>query len=73
MYSKNYGVKSVNEARMLLFTHGLKSLDSIPPSQHALFLHGKCALYTAAFVWKQSLSKTPEIPDPSEWGWEWND
>jgi len=30
MYSKNYGVKSVNEARKLLFTHSLKSLDSIP-------------------------------------------
>ena len=73
MYSKNCSVDSVNEARKLLFTHGLKSLDSSPPTQHALFQHGKRALHTAAFVWKQSLSKTQKIPDPSEWGWEWND
>ena len=64
---------AVSIQSMKLFTHGLKSLDSIPPTQHALFQHGKRALHTAAFVWKQSLSKTPKIPDPSEWGWEWND
>ena len=72
MYSKNCNADSVNEARKVLFTHGLKSLDSIPLTQHALFQHGKRALHTAAFVWKQSLSKIPQIPDPSEWGWEWN-
>ena len=30
MYSKNCSAQSVNEARKLMFTHGLKSLDSIP-------------------------------------------
>ena len=68
----NCRADSVNEARKLMFTHILKSLDAIPPTQHALFQHAKRALLTAAFVWKQSLSKTPEIPDPSAWGWEWN-
>ena len=72
MYSKNCSANLVNEARKLMFTHGLKTLDSIPPTQHALFQHAKRALLTAAFVWKQSLSKTTEIPNPSEWGWEWN-
>jgi len=73
MYSKNCGADSVNEARKLMFTHGLKSLESIPPSQHALFQHAKRALLTAGFVWKMSLCKAPDIPDPGEWGWEWND
>ena len=72
MYSKNCSAVSVNEARKLLFTHSLKSLDSIPPTKNALFQHAKRALHTAAFVWKLSLSKAPKIPDPSEWGWEWN-
>ena len=72
MYSKNCAAQSVNDARKLMFTHGLKSLDSIPPTQNALFQHAKRALHTAGFVWKQSLSRIPEIPNPSDWGWEWN-
>ena len=72
MYSKNCAAQSVNEARKLMFTQGLKSLDSIPPTQNALFQHVKRALHTAGFVWKQSLSRLPEIPNPSDWGWEWN-
>jgi len=35
MFSKNCAAQSVNEARKLMFTHGLKSLDSIPPNQNA--------------------------------------
>ena len=31
MYSKNCSATSVNEARRLMFTHGLKSLEAIPP------------------------------------------
>lgn len=72
MYSKTCGTGLVNEARKIMFTHGLKSLDSIPPTEHALFQHAKRALFTAAFVWKQSLCKAPTIPSPSGWGWEWN-
>ena len=73
MYSKNCESVSVNEARKMMFTHSLKSLENIPPTQHALFQHAKRSLLTATFIWKQSLSKNPEIPKPSEWGWEWND
>ena len=72
MYSKNCESESVNEARKMMFTHGLKSLENIPTTQHALFQHAKRSLFTAAFIWKQSLSINPEIPKPSEWGWEWN-
>ena len=62
MYIKNCDSEFMNDARKLM-----KSLDSIPPTQHA-----KRALITGAFIWKQSLSKTPNIPKPSDWGWEWN-
>ena len=73
MYSKNCNSGSFNEARNLLFTQSLKSLDSIPPRKHALFQQARWALLIAAFIWKQSLVKRPVIPDPSKWGWEWND
>ena len=73
MYSKNCNSGSVNEAWKLLFTQSLKSLDSIPPTKHALFQHARCALLIAAFIWKQSLVKRPVIPDPSKWAWEWNE
>ena len=72
LYTRNCSVESVNEARKVMFIHSLKPLDSIPPTQHALFQHAKRALLTAAFIWGQSLSKEPDIPDPTNWGWEWN-
>ena len=51
MYSKNCCADLVNEARKLMFTHGFKSLDKIPPTnQHALFQHVKHGLLTAAFI-----------------------
>ena len=50
MYSKNCASESVNEARKMMFTHGLKSLENIPPIQHALFQHAKRSLFTAAFM-----------------------
>ena len=56
----------------LMFTQGLKSLECIPPTQHALFQHTKRALLIAGYIWKQSLVRDPEIPNASEWGWEWN-
>ena len=58
MYSKNCESESVNEAMQgktrKIFTHGLKSLENIPPTQHALFQQTQRSLLTAAFIWKQS-------------------
>ena len=64
MYSKNCDAELLNDAMKVtcMFTHSLKSLDSIPPTQHALFQHIKRALLAAVFIWKQSLSKKPKIP-----------
>ena len=67
MYSKNCDAELLNDAMKVMFTHSLKSLDPIPPTQHT-----KRALLAAAFIWQQSLSKIPKIPKPSDWGWEWN-
>jgi hypothetical protein len=30
----------------------------------------KNALLVAAFNWKQSLYRSPDVPNESEWGWE---
>ncbi len=81
-YSKKCGAQSVNEARKLMFTCGLKSLDSIPPTQNALFQHAKQALHTKGFVWKKyspsrEYQRSPipatgagnGIPEPTS---EWN-
>ena len=67
MHSKMCSANSVNEARKLMFTHGLKALECIPPTQHALFQHTKRALLIiAAFIWKQSLYRAPHIPNASK-------
>lgn len=59
MYSKNCGADLVNNVSKLMFTQGIKSLESIPISQHALLQHIK--LLTIAFIWKMPLSKSLDI------------
>ena len=68
MYSKGCGAASVNEAILRLFTSGTKSLESIPPTQAALFQHVKRAILQSSFYWHQALSAQQEIPDFSGWG-----
>ena len=63
MYCKNNWSKE---------TSGLKDLVSIPPTQHAFFQYAKRELFCAAFIWKQALFRTPEIPSPGDWDWTWN-
>jgi hypothetical protein len=70
MYSKSCSAATVNEARLLLFSHGLCGLDAIPPTQAALFEHVKRSLLQAAFIWKQSTTAQQSIPSSDKWGWE---
>ena len=49
MYNKSYSADTVNEARRLVFTHGLNSLDSFPPNQNVSFQHAKLTLHAASF------------------------
>lgn len=72
MYSKQSQAKKVNEARKLMFTNGLKGLENIPPTQHALFQHTKRAVLVAGFIWEKSLCKDAITPSASDWGWQWN-
>ena len=73
LYSKNCSATRVNDAREVMFSSGLKSLESIPPTLHALFEHVKRTLYIVSFIWSQSLCLSPQVPSASEWGWEWDD
>ena len=70
MYSKGCGAAGVNEATLRLFTSGTKSLESIPPTQAALFQHVKRAILQSSFYWHQALSAQQEIQDFSGWGWQ---
>ena len=70
MYSKGCCAAGVNEGRFRLFTSGTKSLESIPPTQAALFQHVKRAILQSSFYWHQALSAQQEIPDFSGWGWQ---
>lgn len=72
MYSKTCGQASVNAARHHLFSSGSRSLDSIPPTQAALFQHIKRSLLQASFVWKQSTTCHQTLPAFDKWGWEYD-
>lgn len=72
MYIKSSTCESVNEARKIMFTQNLRSLETIPPTKAALFQHVKRTLLVASFIWHKALEKKPIIPDPSQYGWEWN-
>ena len=50
MYSKSCSAGTVNQARQNLFSHGLRSLDTIPPTQAALFEHLKRIILLACFM-----------------------
>ena len=73
MYNKTSSKSTVNEARQFLFTHKLKSLESIPPTKAALFQHTKRAVLVSSFIWHRANQRILSIPDPSVYGWEWND
>ena len=46
-YNKTSFAEFVIEARNLIFTHSLRCMDEIPPTQQALFQHVKRALLIA--------------------------
>ena len=70
MYSKSCSAATVNQARQQLFSHGLRSLEAIPPSQAALFEHLKRSIIQACFIWRQAATCHQVVPNFSAWGWE---
>ena len=69
LYDPTTLLSSVNECRKSLFTARGRSLESIPPTQDALLLHTKRAIYQAS-CWRQSLQAQQDLRDPIAWGWQ---
>src|SRR6218665_1131662 len=46
-----------------------RTIENIPPTQDALELHLKRAVYQAGYVWSQALVPLPVLPNPADWRW----
>ena len=51
LYSKTSDVHLVNDARKILFTQSLRSLENVPPTLNALFQKVKRSILVATFMW----------------------
>ena len=72
MYTKNCSSVTVNAAQRHMFIFNLRSLENIPPTKAALYQHAKRTIPGSSFVWHRALNKQLCLPDPSQYGWEWN-
>ena len=70
VYDRGSSSISVNDARKELFTRKSRSIELIPPTENALYLHLKRAIYQGAYVWGQLLTPVQSIPSPADWGWK---
>ena len=70
LHDKTSTVWFVNQARQTLFAQQSRSLESIPPTAHALKQHILRATYQAGHVWGKCLKRNPKMPDPAGWGWQ---
>ena len=70
LYDRTSTDVNINDARKQLFSHKGRQMDGLPPTQAALIEHIKRAAYQAGHTWAQMFVTTPEIPSPSEWGWQ---
>ncbi len=69
LYDRTSSQECVNGARKQLFTQKGRAIDGLPPTQDALIQHIKRAAYQADHCWAQMMVAAPELPPPSEWGW----
>ena len=72
-FAKTTTLREVNVVRQKLLTVGLKTMENIPPSLHALIQHVKRACYVTCFQWRVCLIRSPTFVDPRHWGWQLND
>lgn len=70
MYSRTCPVYDVNAARQFMFSNGKRAIESIPPTQDALYQHFKRSAYQAGHVWGQTLQPMQELPNLNDWGWK---
>ena len=71
LYSLNTSITCVNRMRYEIFRakQGGISSAQLPPCKDALMQHTKRANYQAA-IWRRSLQRFPDVPDPTDHGWE---
>ena len=72
LYDRTSSQEFVTGARKQLFTQKGRAIDGLPPTQAALLQHTKQAAHQACHCWAQTMIATPELPSPSEWGWNRN-
>ena len=73
LYDRTSSQEFVNGARKQLFTQKGRAIDGLPPTQAVFLQHTKRAAYQAGHCWAQTMIATPELPSPSEWGWNRNE
>ena len=68
LYDINSTTSSINKVRANTFRNHKSKLDNLPPTQNALIQHLKRSNYQA-YIWRQSLHTTQDIPSPGGNGW----
>ena len=70
LYDRTSAGNDINIVRKKLFAKKGRPPESIPPTQHALVQHVRRAVYQGALCWGQALHVQPDLPCPTEWGWQ---
>ena len=70
MYDRTCTCCDIDTARRKLFAKKGRPLESMPPTHHALVQHDRRAVCQGSICWCQMLHAQPQLPCPSEWGWE---
>ena len=60
--------KNLNELSYEIYFKRFCNLENLPPTRHTLVQHIKRANYQC-LIWKSSLERTPNIPEPNGNGW----
>ena len=69
LYERCSEEEEVDKARKVLFIKG-RDIENIPPTRDALRFHVLRAAFQGGHVWRKSLLKNPELPDPTNFGWK---
>ena len=72
LFVRGSQLTSVDKAQPQLFCTLSRSLERIPPTSAALKQHILRAAYQGGHVWSHVHFLLPELPNPTEWGWEKN-
>jgi hypothetical protein len=68
MYNRTSPLESVNAARQDTFCHRNQSMENLPPTEDALLLHTKRAVFQAG-IWSLSTETHQLLPSPQDFGW----